>query len=59
MLRLVLLDPPFDSVVDTDGLNAGVHHGTDSWATISASPDGSTIATQDGSRRLVDALRTA
>ncbi|WP_331767740.1 methyltransferase domain-containing protein [Embleya sp. NBC_00896] len=58
-LRLALPDVLFDTSVDADGVNARLHDGTESWATVSALPDGRTIASQGGPRRLVDELEAA
>ncbi|MFE2294301.1 methyltransferase domain-containing protein [Streptomyces sp. NPDC059452] len=45
--------------VDADGVNAWLHDGVSSWATLSAQEDGRTTAHQGGPRNLADELEQA
>ncbi|MFJ5819360.1 methyltransferase domain-containing protein [Streptomyces sp. NPDC093108] len=53
-LRVALPDVMVTTVRDADGLNAWLHDGDASWATLCSQGDGRTVAFQGGSRRLVD-----
>lgn len=57
-LRALLPDVQIDTGRDEDGVSAWLHDGT-SWASLSAQPDGPTIAYQGGPRRLADELERA
>ncbi|MEV6318751.1 hypothetical protein [Streptomyces sp. NPDC051776] len=47
------------TAADADGINAWLHDGATSWATLSAAGDGHTLAYQGGPRRLADELEEA
>ncbi|MFI1017566.1 methyltransferase domain-containing protein [Streptomyces sp. NPDC020965] len=58
-LRVALPDVRIVTAVETDGLNAWLHDGVSSWATLSAGASGATLASQGGPRRLADELEAA
>ncbi|MFH8573793.1 methyltransferase domain-containing protein [Streptomyces sp. NPDC017993] len=58
-LRVALPELQVTAAVDDDGLNAWLHDGVTSWATLSAQGDGKTVAHQGGPRRLADELEQA
>lgn len=58
-LRVAVPDIQITLAEDGDGLNAWLHDGHASWATLSAIGDGQTIAYQGGPRRLADELEQA
>jgi len=55
-LRVALPELHVTTATDADGVNAWLHDGLSSWATLSATPSGRTIAHQGGPRRLADEL---
>lgn len=58
-LRVALPEVRIGTAVDEDGVNAWLHDGTSSWAVLSATGDGTTVAHQGGPRRLAELLETA
>ncbi|MEU1630847.1 methyltransferase domain-containing protein [Streptomyces sp. NPDC020096] len=58
-LRVALPDVQITTAVDDDGVNAWLHDGASSWATLSALGGGRTVAHEGGPRRLVDELEHA
>jgi protein-L-isoaspartate O-methyltransferase len=58
-LRVAVPDVQITTAVDDDGLNAWLHDGVSSWATLSALGGGRTVAHQGGPRRLADELEQA
>ncbi|OEJ29920.1 protein-L-isoaspartate O-methyltransferase [Streptomyces agglomeratus] len=58
-LRVALPEVEITTAVDEDGMNAWLHDGVSSWATLSALGGGRTIADQGGPRRLADELEHA
>ncbi|WTR19263.1 methyltransferase domain-containing protein [Streptomyces sp. NBC_00138] len=58
-LRVALPDVEARTATDADGVNAWLHDGLTSWASLSAVGDGRTLAYQGGPRRLADELEHA
>ncbi|MGW7001370.1 protein-L-isoaspartate O-methyltransferase family protein [Streptomyces sp. NPDC054933] len=58
-LRVQLPDVQITTAVDKDGVNAWLHDGASSWATLSALGGGRTVAHEGGPRRLADELEAA
>jgi protein-L-isoaspartate(D-aspartate) O-methyltransferase len=58
-LRVQLPDVQITTAVDDDGINAWLHDGASSWATLSATSGGRTIAYQGGPRLLADEIEQA
>lgn len=58
-LRVRVPDVQIMTGEDDDGINAWLHDGTASWATLSAIGDGRTQVYQGGPRRLADEIETA
>lgn len=58
-LRVQMPDVQITTAVDEDGVNAWLHDGASSWATLSALGGGKTVAHQGGPRRLADDLEAA
>lgn len=55
-LRVALPDLRIRTATDDDGVNAWLHDGDSSWASLSATGTGRTLAYQGGPRRLADEL---
>ncbi|MET9512027.1 methyltransferase domain-containing protein [Streptomyces flavidovirens] len=58
-LRVALPELEITTAADEDGMNAWLHDGVSSWATLSALGGGRTVADQGGPRRLADELAHA
>ncbi|MCS0637782.1 methyltransferase domain-containing protein [Streptomyces sp. LP05-1] len=58
-LRVALPEVRITTAADEDGMNAWLHDGDSSWATLSAVGGGRTVADQGGPRRLADELERA
>ncbi|WP_432013285.1 methyltransferase domain-containing protein [Streptomyces cucumeris] len=58
-LRVALPDVRIAAAVDEDGVNAWLHDGATSWATLTATGAGGTTAYQGGPRRLADEVEQA
>ncbi|GAA3721952.1 methyltransferase domain-containing protein [Streptomyces tremellae] len=58
-LRVAVPGLRLATAVDEDGVNAWLHDGHGSWASLTAEPDGTTTARQGGPRRLADEVEHA
>ncbi|MEW2547269.1 methyltransferase domain-containing protein [Streptomyces sp. NPDC047002] len=58
-LRVAVPGLRLTTAVDEDGVNAWLHDGHGSWASLTAEPDGTTTARRGGPRRLADEVEHA